>query len=428
MTTLNFDRPFELKFLSEAGVFEGYASVFNVTDSVNDVIVPGAFKESLNKFHEMKRLPPLLWQHDSLEPIGAWREMYEDGHGLFVKGELFVNTIPLAKEAYKLLKENVVTGLSIGYRVRDSHRDKKNGVRVLTQVDLLEVSLVTFPANDQARVSGVKKRVDSELTPDIFCTALKEATTENLVALARYKSEGIKNPTHEIKELRLLVEYLDSALKAGFNPDQPRDCTKYNPNHKPAGSPEGGRFDNAPGGGSSSGGNKPGWGERIWQETFGSKPAVADELPKPKPFNANAAAQHAISNVANPVLHPYGNQQCGVKVREAAEAGLGFHIPKKDWEPSAKDQGRMYTKYGFKVETSSPAGGGYPPKGYHPQVGDIAVIQPIPGHPDGHAAIYTGKGTGWYSDFKQLRDIWSHREYEKVKPTYTIYRHPSLAN
>jgi hypothetical protein len=112
-------------------VFEGYASVFNITDSVNDVIVPGAFRESLQKFRELKRLPPLLWQHDASEPIGAWREMYEDGHGLFVKGELFVNAIPLAKEAYKLLKEDVVTGLSIGYRVRESRRDQKSGVRVL---------------------------------------------------------------------------------------------------------------------------------------------------------------------------------------------------------------------------------------------------------------------------------------------------------
>ena len=102
------------------------------------------------------RLPPLLWQHNADEPIGAWREMREDSHGLYVKGELFVNDIPLAKEAYKLLKESVVSGLSIGYRAKESYRDKKTGARVLTKLDLLEVSLVTFPANTEARVTGVK--------------------------------------------------------------------------------------------------------------------------------------------------------------------------------------------------------------------------------------------------------------------------------
>ncbi|TAL39642.1 MAG: HK97 family phage prohead protease [Alphaproteobacteria bacterium] len=158
MTTDQFDSPFELKFLSEAGVFEGYASVFGVTDSVNDKIAPGAFAETLAIAKKDGRLPPLLWQHDAREPIGAWREMREDTHGLYVKGELFIRDIPRAREAYKLLRENVVTGLSIGYRARKSHQDEQSGTRVLTDVDLLEVSMVTFPANDFARVRRVKAK------------------------------------------------------------------------------------------------------------------------------------------------------------------------------------------------------------------------------------------------------------------------------
>lgn len=160
MTHMNFDAPLELKFLAESGLFEGYASVFNVVDSVNDVIAPGAFHDSLESFRHLRRLPPLLWQHNTREPIGAWRSMYEDNHGLFVRGELFVKELTLAREAYKLLREKVVTGLSIGYRVHDSYRDEKTGVRVLTHVDLLEVSLVTFPANEQARVTTVKRSFD----------------------------------------------------------------------------------------------------------------------------------------------------------------------------------------------------------------------------------------------------------------------------
>ena len=185
MTPANFDTPFELKFLAETGVFEGYASVFDVTDSVNDRIVAGAFRDSLENFRKSGSLPPLLWQHNGAEPIGAWREMYEDSHGLFVRGELFVDDIALAKEACKLLKESVVTGLSIGYRTKESYRDEKSGVRVLTRVELLEVSLVTFPANAHARVTGVKKflglpekKVDVESVAS-FRASLVAATDEN---------------------------------------------------------------------------------------------------------------------------------------------------------------------------------------------------------------------------------------------------------
>jgi HK97 family phage prohead protease len=156
MTDFHHDLPFEIKFVSETGVFEGYASVFGVTDSVNDRIAPGAFDKSLARHRTEGRLPPLLWQHDMKEPIGAWREMFEDSHGLFVRGELFVTDIDRARSAYKLMRENVVTGLSIGYRAVQSHRDQKSGVRVLTEIELLEVSMVTAPANEQARVMRVK--------------------------------------------------------------------------------------------------------------------------------------------------------------------------------------------------------------------------------------------------------------------------------
>jgi len=91
--------------------------------------------------------------------------MREDSHGLFVKGRLFVADIPRAREAYKLLKEKVVTGLSIGYRTKDSHLDAQTGARVLTDVDLMEISMVTFPANDQARVKLVKSALGEGRVP-----------------------------------------------------------------------------------------------------------------------------------------------------------------------------------------------------------------------------------------------------------------------
>lgn len=187
MSHMTIHSPFELKFITETGVFEGYASVFDVTDSVGDAIAPGAFSESLEQWRQQNRQPPLLWQHDSKQPIGAWREMFEDQHGLFVKGELFIDDIARAKEAYKLLRENVVTGLSIGYRVIEAFRDEQRGVRVLSKLELMEVSMVTFPANDLARIATVKSLFDAGRVPSEreFEAFLREA------GLSRKQAKGV---------------------------------------------------------------------------------------------------------------------------------------------------------------------------------------------------------------------------------------------
>jgi uncharacterized protein len=163
-----FDAPFEMKFAPGAGAFEGYASVFGNIDNAGDRIAKGAFAKSLAAYRQEGRMPPLLWQHDTAQPIGAWREMREDAKGLFVAGALFAEDIPRAREAYRLMKEGVVTGLSIGYRAKESHRDGKSGVRVLTEVDLLEISLVTFPANTAARVAQVKSALASDVAALLY--------------------------------------------------------------------------------------------------------------------------------------------------------------------------------------------------------------------------------------------------------------------
>ncbi len=147
---------FEIRAIADEGSFEGYASVFDDVDHAKDKVAPGAFADSLIRHKASGRLPPMLWQHDTKEPIGAWREMFEDDHGLFVRGELFIDDIPKARQAHKLLLENVVTGLSIGFRTITSEKDPKSGSRTLTKIDLLEVSMVTFPALDSARISTVK--------------------------------------------------------------------------------------------------------------------------------------------------------------------------------------------------------------------------------------------------------------------------------
>ena len=156
MNTKTFNSPFEIRAIADSGTFEGYASVFDDVDHARDKVAPGAFARTLAEHKSNGRLPPMLWQHDTKEPIGAWRDMFEDERGLFVRGELFIEDIPKARQAHKLLLENVVTGLSIGFRAVTSEKDPKTGARTLTRIDLLEVSMVTFPALDSARISSVK--------------------------------------------------------------------------------------------------------------------------------------------------------------------------------------------------------------------------------------------------------------------------------
>lgn len=148
---------FLLKAVNDAkGEIEGYASLYGAEDSEADIVLPGAFDASLRQWNTLGRTPPLLWQHDPAQPIGVWTSIRSDARGLHVRGQLFVNEIARAAEAYALLRRGALSGLSIGYRPEVARRDAKRGVRLLEKVRLFEISLVTFPALDSARISSVK--------------------------------------------------------------------------------------------------------------------------------------------------------------------------------------------------------------------------------------------------------------------------------
>lgn len=154
----------ELKYLKpdddededkDYGTFEGYGSVFGNKDLGNDVIEKGAFKESLKR--KKPHMIKLLYQHKSDMPIGVFDEVKEDEHGLYVKGRLALKTVAGA-EAYELLKMGALDGMSIGFRVNPEKvsYDKRSRRRYIKEVDLMEVSLVTFPMNPKATVRSVK--------------------------------------------------------------------------------------------------------------------------------------------------------------------------------------------------------------------------------------------------------------------------------
>ena len=158
--------PFEVKSLTDAGIVEGYGSVFGVLDDYADVIEPGAFKNTLEDRRNKNRMPSMLWQHFPSQPIGKWIEMDEDTHGLRVKGQLAMKTAK-GSEAYELLKMDAINGLSIGYITKEFEMDTETQVRRLKAVDLWEVSVVTFPANDYARIDGVKASLVAGSIPTI---------------------------------------------------------------------------------------------------------------------------------------------------------------------------------------------------------------------------------------------------------------------
>lgn len=146
--------------IDSEGRFAGYASVFGKLDDGGDIVMPGAFRKSLGLRgrHRIK----MLFQHDPKEPVGTWDAIREDDHGLWVEGRL-VQDVPRADALRRLIAKGAVDGLSIGFRTVKSTRASREGHRRLWEVDLWEVSIVTFPMMDLARIAPGKPPVNSRL-------------------------------------------------------------------------------------------------------------------------------------------------------------------------------------------------------------------------------------------------------------------------
>lgn len=157
--------PFEVKLEgddSPIGMFKGYGSTFGNIDLGGDIVVAGAFRESLKEWRSNGMMPQMLYYHDSEKIIGEWTKMEEDDKGLMVEGKLWIHGDLKVSEAimsYNVLRSNSVKGLSIGYRVRDYDiQEQMDGtqVRMLKEIDLMEVSIAPWAMNPSAKVTGVK--------------------------------------------------------------------------------------------------------------------------------------------------------------------------------------------------------------------------------------------------------------------------------
>jgi len=211
MTKLDY--PLEIREVRDDGTFTGYGSVFGNVDAYGDSVQPGAFAKSLKN-----KTPALLWQHDSSQPIGVWEDIKEDEHGLLMRGRLLVGKVARATEARELLKAGAISGLSIGYvpvewdyvkTPKDGDEKAQSRVRRLKEIDLWEVSLVTFPANDAARVTGVKNLATiQDVEESLRDAGYSRTEAKSLISRIKDLQRDAEFRSHAVQNVKDLIEYL----------------------------------------------------------------------------------------------------------------------------------------------------------------------------------------------------------------------------
>jgi HK97 family phage prohead protease len=209
--------PIELKFADtsavDAGVIEGWGSVFGNTDSHGDVVQPGAFAESLAKHHAAGTSPAMLWHHRGAEPIGKWIGMGEDARGLRVRGQLNLDSAR-GREAHAHIKAGDVTGLSIGYSVPPGGQTRQsNGSRLLSKLHVHEVSVTPIPSNEATRIVSVKSLESrGELEDLLQAAGLPRGAARKLAAGGWPALSTAAAPALPDPALKALSTTLDRAL------------------------------------------------------------------------------------------------------------------------------------------------------------------------------------------------------------------------
>lgn len=183
--------------------FTGYAAGYGNEDSDGDIIMRGAFAESIASDFPRKKIK-ILWQHNSREPIGLPVEMSEDEKGLYVKGK--ISKTERGDEAMELLRDGVIDSMSVGFMIpKDGYEYNDDGKRMITKGRLMEFSLVTFPANEQAVVQSVKEVSEREIE-----RVLREAGCSRTIAKSIVANgvKGLRDAEREADELMDLINEL----------------------------------------------------------------------------------------------------------------------------------------------------------------------------------------------------------------------------
>jgi len=204
----------DIKELNNEGEFEGYASKFGIVDQGGDVVEPGAFSKTLAEHETRGSMPKMLWQHNPNKPIGVFTNMKEDDTGLYVKGKILTE-VPDGAATLALLRNNAIDGMSIGYRTVDADYQRRGDgsqVRRLKELALWEVSVVTFPMQMEAQVTGVKS--DLLKSEEDFVEFLVDAgfTEEKALAIC---ANGFKTEDQDAQHV--LASKFETEMRGLFN-------------------------------------------------------------------------------------------------------------------------------------------------------------------------------------------------------------------
>ncbi len=207
-----------IKASGDDGAIEGYGSVFSVIDTWADIIAPGAFAATIKAHAAAGTMPAMLWQHDSGGPIGVWTEMSEDANGLRLKGRLCLDAAA-GKEAHALLKMGAINGLSVGFVTKSYKYDQETDVRTITEADLWEVSLVTFPANHKARVTSIKSSNEIQAPKDAerilrdagFSKSDATALVSRVMRMGEDRRDAAKSAAEVIQAANRLINQLTNS-------------------------------------------------------------------------------------------------------------------------------------------------------------------------------------------------------------------------
>jgi len=201
------------KAVDASGTIEGYASVFGVVDSYGEIVERGAFIDSLAGARRNGRKIKMLYQHDPSMPIGVWDDLAEDSKGLYVKGRLLVEKSPKAAEVHGLLQEGALDGLSIGYRtIKAEPKEGRPGIMSLLKLDLYENSIVTFAANERARVESVKSIASPADIEEFFRSAGMSGREAKRMASAAWGARRADDDDADLNEIARLFSAHSKAL------------------------------------------------------------------------------------------------------------------------------------------------------------------------------------------------------------------------
>lgn len=195
---------------TERGVITGYGSTFGGTpDSYGDVIAPGAFARSLAEHKAAGTMPLLLWQHRAAEPIGRIAELKEDDHGLYLEGRLNLETTR-GRDAHAHLVAKDVDSFSIGFFIADGGQTRNaDGTSLLTDLDLAEVSVVSFPANRNARIQHAKSLESKSELVDLLREGGLSRTAAQRVAAGGWPALAGEDNRQALELARRVLQAVD---------------------------------------------------------------------------------------------------------------------------------------------------------------------------------------------------------------------------